>query len=319
MDKNLFRYIWRHSKREQIIIFVGRPAVAAILFLVPRSAQAHRQRGDPGQRLQGRQDERHAVSRSRFTLPAFLGGQKIALFEGFTVDQLGLLFGLSALFLLLVLINGAFKYWINVAKGALGERMLRRLRFDLFALALRFPPESLRTVKSSEAATMIKDEVEPIGGFIGDAFVQPVLLGSQAHHRHGLHPHPEHLARHHRRRHRGVQFTVIPRLRRIQLRLGKQRQIVSRKLAGRVGEVVDGMEAVHVHDAHRLGEGGDRPPPLRALRPALPPLQVEVHGQVPEQPARPDHALLLLLGRRLPRAHRQPRHRPAGGRHRRLP
>src|SRR5207247_2462817 len=94
--------------------------------------------------------------------------------------QIGLLMGLSGFFLFLVLVNGAFKYWINVAKGALGERMLRRLRFDLFGLALRFPPESLRTVKSSEAATMIKDEVEPIGGFIGDAFVQPVLLGSQA-------------------------------------------------------------------------------------------------------------------------------------------
>ena len=27
---------------------------------------------------------------------------------------------------------------------------------------------------------MIKDEVEPLGGFIGDAFVTPVFLGGQA-------------------------------------------------------------------------------------------------------------------------------------------
>ena len=27
---------------------------------------------------------------------------------------------------------------------------------------------------------MIKDEVEPLGGFIGDAFVQPAFLGGQA-------------------------------------------------------------------------------------------------------------------------------------------
>ena len=27
---------------------------------------------------------------------------------------------------------------------------------------------------------MIKDEVEPIGGFIGDAFILPAFLGSQA-------------------------------------------------------------------------------------------------------------------------------------------
>src|SRR4030095_1106037 len=71
-------------------------------------------------------------------------------------------------------------YWINVAKGALGERMLRRMRFDLFALILRFTPEALRTVKSSETATIVKDEVEPIGAFIGDAFILPMFLGTQA-------------------------------------------------------------------------------------------------------------------------------------------
>ena len=35
---------------------------------------------------------------------------------------------------------------------------------------------------------MIKDEVEPLGGFIGDAFVQPVFLGGQALTAHDLHP-----------------------------------------------------------------------------------------------------------------------------------
>ena len=33
------------------------------------------------------------------------------------------------------------------------------------------------------------------------------------------------------------------------LRLGKQRQLVSRQLAGRIAEVADGIEVVHVHDA----------------------------------------------------------------------
>ena len=51
--------------------------------------------------------------------------------------------------------------------------MLRRMRFELFSLIMRFTPEALRTVKASETATIIKDEVEPIGGFIGDAFVLP--------------------------------------------------------------------------------------------------------------------------------------------------
>ena len=42
-----------------------------------------------------------------------------------------------------------------------------------------------------------------------------------------------------------MQFVVIPRLRRELLRLGQRRQLASRRLAGRVSEVVDGIEAVH--------------------------------------------------------------------------
>ena len=232
-------------------------------------------------------------------MPDWLGGARCQLFEGFQVDRLTLLYGLSGLFLFFVLINGVFKYWINVAKGALGERMLRRMRFDLFALVLRFTPEALRNVKSSETATIIKDEVEPIGGFIGDAFILPAFLGTQAAtalifimvQNFWLGLMAAGVV--------SVQFTIIPRLRRELLKLGKQRQLASRRLAGRVGEVVDGIEAVHVHNTAQMGAGRDRPPPLRALRPALPHLQAEVHGQVPEQSSGADDAVLLLLDRRL--------------------
>ena len=123
------------------------------------------------------------------------------------------------------------------------------MRFDLFALVLRFTPEALRTVKSSETATIIKDEVEPIGGFIGDAFITPVFLGTQAITalvfivvQNALLGLMAVLVI-------GIQFVVIPRMRRELLRLGKQRQIASRKLAGRVSEVMDGIEAVHVHNS----------------------------------------------------------------------
>jgi putative ABC transport system ATP-binding protein len=182
--------------------------------------------------------------------PRWLGGGTLEIFEGFQVGRLGLLFGLSTVFLFFVIINGAFKYWINVAKGILGERMLRRMRFDLFSMMLRFTPEALRTVKASETATIIKDEVEPIGGFIGDAFITPIFLGMQAitalafimiqNVWLGLIA----LAV------IAIQFTIIPRLRRELLRLGRQRQIASRQLAGRIAEVQDGIEVVHVHNSY---------------------------------------------------------------------
>ena len=249
MDKSLFRYIWRHSRRDQLIIF------AVVLGSLPfYFASLDLPRRIVNEAIQGRAFQSGQTTAQFLSLslawPEWLGGTgSIQILEGWPVDRLGLLLGLSVVFLLLVLVNGGFKYWINVAKGALGERMLRRMRFDLFALVLRFSPEALRTVKSSETATIIKDEVEPIGGFIGDAFILPVFLGTQAATAMifiliqnvwlGLVAAAV----------VAVQFTIIPRLRRELLRLGKQRQIASRRLAGRVAEVVDGIEAVHVHNA----------------------------------------------------------------------
>ena len=249
MDKSLFRYIWRYSRRDQLII------CAVVLASLPfYFASLDLPRRIVNEAIQGRAFEGGRTTAPflalSFDLPGWLGGGTIVLSEGFPLDRLGLLFGLSGLFLVFVLINGAFKYWINVAKGALGERMLRRMRFDLFALVLRFTPEALRTVKATETATIIKDEVEPIGGFIGDAFITPVFLGTQAltalafimvqNVWLGLMAVAV----------IGIQFTVIPKLRRELLRLGKKRQIASRRLAGRVGEVLDGIEAVHVHNAY---------------------------------------------------------------------
>jgi putative ABC transport system ATP-binding protein len=249
MDQSLFRYIWKHSKRDQLIVCAVVLASQPFYFMsldLPRQIV--------NQAIQGEAFRDGNITapflRLGFDLPNWLGGGSYRIFEGFQVSRVSLLFALSGLFLFFVIVNGGFKYWINVAKGILGERMLRRLRFDLFAMVLRFTPEALRTVKSSETATIIKDEVEPIGGFIGDAFITPVFLTMQAvtalffimvqNVWLGL------LAL-------GVvaiQLVIIPRLRRELLRLGKQRQLASRELAGRVGEVLDGIEVVHVHNAY---------------------------------------------------------------------
>ena len=197
MEKSLFRYIWRHSKRDQLIICRGRAGVAAVLFRLARPAAPDRQRGDPGRSLRERQDD-GAVSRaSPSACRTGSAARDSDLSRASRSTASTLLFGLSGLFLFFVLINGAFKYWINVAKGALGERMLRRMRFDLFALVLRFTPEALRTVKSSETATIIKDEVEPIGGFIGDAFITAGLPRHAGRDRAPVHHGAERLARPH--------------------------------------------------------------------------------------------------------------------------
>ncbi len=143
MEKSLFRYIWTHSKRDQMlvcgVVLASQPFYFASLDL-PRQIV--------NQAIQG-EAFREGQATAPFlpltlSLPDFLGGASIEIFQGFELGRIGLLLGLSGLFLFFVIINGAFKYWINVAKGVLGERMLRRLRFDLFTMVLRFTPEALQ-------------------------------------------------------------------------------------------------------------------------------------------------------------------------------
>jgi putative ABC transport system ATP-binding protein len=259
LDTNLFRFVWQHSRGEQILI----------LLIILASLPFYFASLDIPKRIVNDALQGHAFRDGRatatllewsFTLPEFLGGAKIVLSPGLELSQVAYLFALSGLFLLLVLINGAFKYSINIRKGILGERMLRRLRFELFALLLRFRPEDVRAVKPPEAASMIKDEVEPIGGFIGDAFIQPFFLGTQALTAMvfivvqsfwlGLLALVVVL----------IQAFVIPNLRREQIRLGRMRQIASRHLAGRIGEVVECAPAVHIHGiaAYERAEIGGR-------------------------------------------------------------
>ena len=57
-----------------------------------------------------------------------------------------------------------------------------------------------------------------------------------------------------------VQGVIIPVLRREQIRLGKRRQIASRQLAGRIGEIVESSPAIRAHgtDAYERSEIGER-------------------------------------------------------------
>lgn len=195
-------------------------------------------------------DINSTLSFMRFELPfgEEIFGHPIILIEGFDLTQISLLFALCFSFLCLVLVNGLFKFVINTLKGQLGERMLRRLRFELTDRILRFPVMHSRRVKQAEIATMLKDEVEPLGGFIGDAIVTPFFLGGQAltalifimvqNVWLGIVAMSIVL----------VQAFLIPKLRRRILDLGRQRQMTARALAGRVSELVEGAVEIQSHD-----------------------------------------------------------------------
>ena len=109
-----------------------------------------------------------------------IGGKRFPQdFFGIELDQVPYLMVLSGMFLALIFINGAFKYYINTFKGQLGERMLRRFRYSLYLRLLRFPTTYFQKTSSAQIIPMITTECEQLGGFIGDAFVLPVFQGGQ--------------------------------------------------------------------------------------------------------------------------------------------
>jgi putative ABC transport system ATP-binding protein len=258
MEKSLLRYIWAHTRRQQIWILII-VAVSMVPYFLSLDLPVKIVNGP----IQGEGFEAPGATQNfmpiAFDLP-WLG--HVEIFQGVPLDRFWTLMALSSVFLILVIINGLFKFYINTYKGRLGERMLRRMRFDLFDRMIRFPPGAFKRMKASEVATMIKDEVEPLGGFIGDAFVLPAMLGGQALTAMifilvqsfwlGLIAAFIVL----------IQGIFIPRMRKRLIILGRERQLTARELAGRVGEVFDGINVVRTNDtsnyeradiSHRLG------------------------------------------------------------------
>lgn len=247
MHRSLFSYIWRHSRHEQIVI-LGLVVVAQLFYFVSLSVpKSIVNNGISGNAFKDTAQIRALAV--EIPLPSFLAAHNIHIFDGFLVNQLQYLVIMSFLFLLAVIINSQFKKSINTQKGRMGERMLRRMRYELYDRILRFPAAHFRKVKQAELATMIKDEVEPLGGFIGDAYVQPMFLGGQALTAIIFIMMQNFLLSLVVIALLAVQMIIIPRLRRPVLILGRSRQLSARLLAGRIAETADGVNEIHIHGA----------------------------------------------------------------------
>ncbi len=170
---------------------------------------------------------------------------------GQDLERTTYLFALCGLFLLLVLIGGGLKYVLNVYAGIVAERMLRRLRYQLYEHVLRFPLPHFRKVSQGELVQMINAETEALGGFVGDAlavpafqggtlltiltfmFMQDPVLGFAAI---ALYP---------------LQIWLIPRLQRQVNELAKQRVRQVRRNAERISETCATIREIHAHDTAR--------------------------------------------------------------------
>lgn len=222
MEPTLFRFIFRFSLRQQIWLLTLTALSFPTLYL--------------------------SLELPKLIINRAIGSQDFPrTYLGVELGQIEYLAALSFAFLALVVINGGFKYYINVYKGRVSERMLRRLRYQMFTRVLRFPVPHFRRTSQGELIAMITAEVEPVGGFVGDSLavpafegrtlitsiafmlVQDPILGVAAM---ALYP---------------VQMYLIPKLQRRVNALSKQRVQTVRKLSERIGEIVTGIEEVHAN------------------------------------------------------------------------
>jgi|HubBroStandDraft_4_1064222.scaffolds.fasta_scaffold00670_7 ABC-type multidrug transport system fused ATPase/permease subunit len=238
LEPSIYRFILRYSLPEQVYLVVVTLLSFPFLYL--------------------------SLDLPKLIINEAIGGKHFPReFYGFELGQIPYLALLCMVFLAFVVINGWFKYHLNVRKGRVGERMLRRLRYDLFVRLMRFPMRHFDRTATGQIIAMLTAELEPVGGFIGDAFALPIAqvgtlvttfvfmfvqnpaLGAAAI---ALYP---------------VQAYFIPKMQRRIRQLGRERVRKMRVLSDRIGEAIAAQVEIRTNAgaqhqladvAHRLGE-----------------------------------------------------------------
>ncbi|MCL4761876.1 MAG: ATP-binding cassette domain-containing protein [Burkholderiales bacterium] len=243
MERSLFRYIWKHTWRDQVWLLVVTMASFPLIYV-------------------------NLELPKRIVNDAIGGRNLPEAILGVEMTQVSYLMVLSFALLALITINGAIKYWLNVYRGVVGERMVRRMRFELYAAVLRFPLAHFRRTSAGEIIPMVTAETDPIGGFIGESialpafqagllltyitfiFMQNFWLGLAAV---ALYP---------------PQAWLIPRLQRRINQLAKQRIQTTREFADRIGDVIGGATEIRANNAARyeLADASGRLGRIYAIR-----------------------------------------------------
>jgi len=226
MEAGFFKFVWRYSKREQLIIL----ALTVLSFpLVYFSLEIPKIIVNDA--ISGRDFPREIL--------------------GFELQQIPYLLLLCGAFLTMVVLINGIKWLLNVTIGMCDERMLRRLRFMLFEQVMRFRMARFRTTKTGEVIQSMLGEIEPLGGFIGEViatpafqggrlavyvtfiFIQDLWLGLAAI---SLYP---------------IQAFLIPKLQAKVIRLNRARVRNTRALADSISETVANVADIHTNDTAR--------------------------------------------------------------------
>ena len=148
LDTGLLCSVLRYSRKQQTLMILLSLIALPILYLTLELPK---------------QIVNNALNSERFPIDVF----------GRDVDQVTYLMLLSGLYLLAIILIGINKYVLNVFKGYVAERFLRRVRLFVYR---QWRNDSVARNKS-EIVPILAQEVEPVGGFAADVLTLPILQG----------------------------------------------------------------------------------------------------------------------------------------------
>ena len=154
MSKTFISYVWNFSARQQIYVLILTVLSFPLLYMtleLPKQIINDAIQGD---------------------------GFPISLL-GFSFEQVPYLVFLSFAYLGFVLVGGLLKMHTNTVKGVIGERLLRRLRYQLIERIMRFPLPYFRRTSQGALISMVIAEAEAIGGMLGEAIARPAFAIGQ--------------------------------------------------------------------------------------------------------------------------------------------
>ena len=225
MENSINRFVWKYSARQQMVLVVMTLAYFPTLYLL--------------------------LEIPKIIINQVIGGPATHQLLSLSLNSETALVLLTVAALVLYLLNATIKLAINIRKGVIGERLIRRLRYTLLEHLLRFPIQRFRVVSQGELISQINSETETLAGYISESvtlplfqggtmitvlffmFVQSFWLGVAAI---ALIP---------------LQMLIIPKMQRRVNVLNHQRIRQVRKFSEYIGETVSGAQAIRVHGVQR--------------------------------------------------------------------
>ncbi len=111
--KSTLRYIWTHTRKQQLWILLV-VAISMIPYFMSFDLPKQIVNGP----IQGKGFEQPGATERFLDLSLWLPGVgSFEIFQGFALTRMQTLYALSAVFLLLVIINGLFKLYINTTRA----------------------------------------------------------------------------------------------------------------------------------------------------------------------------------------------------------